>query len=138
MIIRTYTELRHYVTFEERFDYLSLDGVVGEATFGTERYLNQKFYHSSEWRDVRSFVRSRDLGFDLGAEDRPIRGTPLVHHMNPLTITDVIEVTKNLLDPEFLICTSHATHNAIHYGDKRQLPRPFVERKPGDTAPWRT
>lgn len=136
-MIRTYSELRHYATFEERFDYLSLAGVVGEVTFGSERRLNQGFYHSAEWRDVRSYVISRDLGFDLGAEDRPIRGRPAVHHMNPLTPTDIIEVTKNLMDPEFLISVSHNTHNAIHYGGRASLPTAWVERSPGDTLPWR-
>lgn len=135
---RSYSELRRLDTLEERFDYLSLGGIVGEETFGSERWVNQRFYHSREWRDVRNHVIVRDQGLDLGAPDTPIRGAPRIHHMNPLTIDDIENATENLLDPEFLISTALRTHNAIHYGDERQLPRPFVARSPGDTAPWRT
>lgn len=135
---RTYSELQHYDTLEERFDYLALGGSVGEMTFGSERWINQRFYHSSEWRDVRSYVISRDLGFDLGAMDWPIRGTILVHHMNPITLADIEESTENLLDPEFMVSVSLRIHNAIHYGDRSQLPTVWTPRRPGDTVPWRT
>jgi hypothetical protein len=135
-MIRTYTELELLDTLEERFDYLELGGTVGESTFGFDRWMNQLFYRSREWRQVRDHVIARDNGFDLGAEDAPILGAPTIHHMNPLTRHDIEEATDNLLDPEFLITTSLRVHNAIHYGDKGQLPRPFVERRPGDTKLW--
>lgn len=135
-MIRTYTELRRLPTLEEKFDYLELGGRIGESTFGFDRWINQQFYRSKEWKQIRTHVIARDLGFDLGAEDSPIRGAPVIHHMNPLTMEDIEEATDNLLDPEFLITTSLRTHNAIHYGDKQQLPRPLVERRPGDTKLW--
>jgi hypothetical protein len=135
-MIRSYSELRQLPTLADRYDYLRLGGVVGETTFGRERWVNQRFYRSREWRDIRDEVRARDLGDDLGTEDTPIRGAILIHHMNPLTIEDIEECTDNLLSPEFLISTSLRTHNAIHYGDEKQLPRPFVERTPGDTRLW--
>lgn len=135
-MIRTYSDLRYRPTLEERFDYLSLGGRVGESTFGFDRWINQQFYRSREWRLIRNHVIARDNGFDLGAEDAPLVGAHLIHHMNPLTLDDIEESTENLLDPEFLITTSLRTHNAIHYGDKRQLPRPFVDRTPGDTRLW--
>lgn len=132
MKIRTYTELSQLETLDERYDYLRLTGVVGETTFGSDRWMNQLFYRSAEWKQVRSYVIARDNGFDLGSTDFQIRGVPLIHHMNPITIDDIENSTDNLLDPEFLISTALRTHNAIHYGDKRQLPRPFIERQPGD------
>lgn len=135
-MMRTYTELCTYDTLEDRFDYLALDGSVGQATFGSERFLNQRFYHSREWYQVRSYVRARDEGYDLGVFDRPFKGKPIIHHMNPITMEDIEHATDNLLDPEFLITASLRTHNAIHYGNKEQLPRPFVERRPGDTLLW--
>lgn len=135
-MIRMYSDLRYRPTLEERFDYLSLGGRVGETTFGFDRWINQQFYRSREWRLIRNHVIARDNGFDLGAEDAPLVGAHLIHHMNPLTLDDIEEATENLLDPEFLITTSLRTHNAIHYGDKRQLPRPFVDRTPGDTRLW--
>ena len=134
--MRTYSELMHLHTLSDRFDYLELGGIVGETTFGFDRWINQQFYRSREWRQIRNHVIARDNGFDLGAEDAPLLGAHLIHHMNPLTLEDIEESTDNLLDPEFLITTSLRTHNAIHYGDKRQLPRPFVERTPGDTRLW--
>lgn len=137
MRIRTYTELSQLSTFEERYEYLALGGIVGESTFGFDRRMNQQFYRSREWRLIRSEVIARDLGFDLGDGDTPIRGPHLIHHMNPLTRTDIEEATENLLDPEFLICTALRTHNAIHYGDRSLLPQPLVERRPGDTVPWK-
>lgn len=136
MITRTYSELRRLETFLERFDYLQLSGSVGEATFGSERWLNQRFYRSTEWRRIRQHVIARDLGFDLGAEDSIIRGHPVIHHINPIQVSDFDDNPESLIDPEFLISTSHRTHNAIHYGDKESLPRPFVERTPGDTKLW--
>lgn len=135
-MIRTYSDLRRLQTLEERFDYLKLDGQIGTSTFGFERWVNQQFYHSREWREVRHHVIARDMGMDLGSEDVPIMGAHLIHHMNPITMKDFDESTENLLDPEFLITTALRTHNAIHYGDKRQLPQPFVERRPGDTKLW--
>lgn len=136
MTIRTYSELRQLGNLEERFDYLSLGGQVGVSTFGFDRWMNQQFYRSREWKLIRDEVIVRDDGMDLGAEDAPIRGAYIIHHMNPLTPNDIQESTENLLDPEFLITTSLRTHNAVHFGDKKQLPRPFVERRPGDTTLW--
>ena len=134
--IRTYSDLSQLPTLEERFDYLELGGIVGESTFGFDRWINQQFYRSHEWRNIRDHVIYRDEGFDLGSEDTPLRGVPVIHHMNPLTLADIEEGSDNLLDPEFLISTSLRTHNAIHFGNKEQLPRPFVERRPGDTRLW--
>jgi hypothetical protein len=135
-MIRTYTDLRRLPTLEDRFDYLELGGRVGESTFGFDRWINQQFYRSREWRLVRDHVLNRDQGLDLGAQDAPLFGPHLIHHMNPLTLDDFEESTENLIDPEFLITTSLRTHNAIHFGNKEQLPRPFVERRPGDTKLW--
>lgn len=135
-MIRTYTELSRLPTLSDRYDYLELGGRIGESTFGFDRWINQQFYRSREWKQVRTHVIARDLGFDLGAEDSPIMGAHLIHHMNPLTLEDIEDATDNLLDPEFLITTALRTHNAIHFGDKRLLPRPFVERTPGDTKLW--
>lgn len=136
MSIRTYTELSRLESIDDRFDYLALDGVVGEQTFGDERWVNQKFYHSTEWRRIRSYVIARDLGFDLGVENFDFRGAPLIHHMNPMSLQDIEDGTSNMLDPEFLITTSHRTHNAIHYGDRKQLLRPLAPRVSGDTRLW--
>ena len=136
-MIRTYSDLRSLSTLEERYEYLALRGVVGESTFGFDRWMNQLFYRSSEWRRVRDYVIARDEGFDLGIDDVPLRGVPYVHHMNSLTQQDIEDATDNMLDPEYLITCSLTTHNAIHYGDIRQLPQPYVERRPGDTVPWR-
>jgi hypothetical protein len=135
-MIRAYSDLQYMHTLEDRFDYLELGGRVGETTFGFDRWINQQFYRSREWRLIRHHVIARDNGFDLGAEDAPMVGAPIIHHMNPLTLEDIEESTENLLDPEFLITTSFRTHNAIHYGDKGLLPRPFVERTAGDTRLW--
>ena len=134
--IRTYTTLTTFDTLEKRFEYLELGGTIGETTFGFERWINQKFYTSREWRLLRQHVIARDLGCDLGIDGFPVVGTPIVHHMNPLTRTDVLEATENLMDPEFLICVALRTHNGIHYGDRNLLPKPFVERTPGDTDSW--
>ena len=136
--IRTYSELSKLKTFEERYEYLKLDGTVGEETFGFDRYLNQKFYQNDiEWKASRRKVIMRDLGCDLGIEGREIRGKIIVHHMNPITKYDLINRTKYLLDPEYLISTIDNTHNAIHYGDENLLMKGPVERTRNDTCPWR-
>ncbi len=135
--MRTYSELSRLRTIQERFEYLRLDGEVGDATFDDMRWLNQAFYHSREWRQMRQHVIARDLGMDLGTHDQPIRDKfPLIHHMNPITEEDIVEGTPNLLDAEFLICTGLRTHNAIHYGDERLIPQDYVERRPGDHLGW--
>lgn len=138
MNIKTYSELITLPTFEERYRYLKLDGVVGEETFGFDRYLNQEFYqHDREWKKVRDYVIIRDNGCDLGIEGREIRGKILVHHMNPITVEDIMRRSKWLLDPEYLICTVKNTHDAIHYGDERILIKDPIERRKNDTCPWR-
>jgi len=135
MRIRTYSELRRLDTLRDRFDYLKLSGRVGDATFGFDRYVNQLFYRSKEWRDVRSRVIARDLGCDLGIPDHEIHSGLYIHHMNPMTVDDIVRGDDSILDPEYLITTRLNTHNAIHYGDERQLPV-LVERRPGDTKLW--
>lgn len=134
---RSYTELLKLPTFKERFTYLDLTGMVGEATFGYDRYLNQILYHSRMWKDIRRFVIARDLGCDLGCEDMPIPGKILIHHMNPIDKLDISERSSLVIDPEYLICVSHETHNALHYGTLPPKADPWVERKPNDTIPWR-
>lgn len=136
-MIKTYSELITIPTFEGRFRYLKLDGVVGKSTFGFDRYLNQQFYTSKEWKRIRNEVILRDNGLDLGMEDHEIAGKIYIHHMNPILANDIVDRTRYLLDPEFLICVSHNTHNAIHYGDEGLLPKPLVERRPNDTCPWK-
>lgn len=136
-MIKTYSELITLPTFEERFKYLQLDGVVGKSTFGFDRYLNQQFYTSKDWKRVRKEIILRDNGLDLGVEDHEIAGKIYIHHMNPLMVRDLVDKTIYLLDPEFLICVSHNTHNAIHYGDDSLLPQPIIERRPNDTCPWK-
>lgn len=137
MSIRTYSELITIPTFEERYEYLRLDGKVGEETFGFDRYLNQIFYKSSEWLKIRDYVIIRDKGCDLAMEDREIYGRILVHHMNPIRIEDIMKRSKYLLDPEYLICTVKNTHDAIHYGDSSLLITAPIERTKNDTCPWR-
>ena len=137
MSIRTYSELIKLPTFEERFRYLSLEGIVGESTFGFDRYLNQVFYRSQRWKKIRDYVILRDNGCDLAMEGYEIYDKILVHHMNPITIQDIERESEYLIDPEFLICTVHNTHNAIHYGDESLLPILPVERRPNDTCPWK-
>lgn len=134
--VRSYSELRRLETFEERFDYLSLNGVVGEQTFGFDRWLNQEFYTSREWKNARHEVILRDMGCDLGIRGHEVAFGLLVHHMNPLSVRDIEAGESWIIDPEFLICTSKRTHNAIHYGDASLLPRPYVPRTPGDTSLW--
>lgn len=135
-MIRRYSELRRLETLEDRFNYLALHGQVGRETFGFDRYLNQGFYTSREWRHARTAVILRDMGCDLGIEGFEIHDRIYVHHMNPLAVKDIVEGDPSMLDPEFLIVVTHTTHNAIHYGNKDLLPRPPVERRPGDTKLW--
>lgn len=135
--IRTYSELICLPTFEERYQYLKLSGIVGESTFGFDRYLNQVLYHSQQWRSVRDKVIIRDNGCDLGVLGREIYERVLVHHMNPITIEDIELGSDYLFNPEFLITTTHNTHNAIHYGDQSLLITAPTERSKNDTCPWR-
>lgn len=135
-ITRSYTELLKFQTFEDRYEYLRLKGAVGEATFGSERYLNQDFYRSTQWKQVKNAVIARDLGMDLALEGHEIFDRIIVHHMNPMTVDAVAEGRAEILDPEFLVTTTHNTHNAIHYGSKSLLRQPLVERRRGDTKLW--
>lgn len=136
-IIRTYSELSRLKTFKERYEYLRLDGKVGEETFGFDRYLNQMFYKSSEWKSIRDFVIIRDNGCDLGIEGYEIHGKILIHHMNPISPEDIARRSDFLLKPEYLITTVLSTHNAIHYGDESLLIDLPPERTKNDTCPWR-
>ncbi len=136
-IIRTYSELCMLDTFEDRFEYLRLGGVVGQETFGFERYLNQVFYQSREWRTIRDQIILRDNGCDLGVEGYDIVGRIYVHHMNPITPDDIRNRSSFLLEPEFLICTSYDTHEAITFGDASLLIKTPIERTPYDTCPWK-
>lgn len=135
MKIRTYAELSQLETFEDRFEYLKLNGKVSETTFGFDRFLNQKFYKSPEWKRVRRQIIVRDMGCDLGIEGREIKSGIIIHHMNPITVSDIKEITEYLLNPDYLISTCHSTHNSIHYSDKPFTD--FVERSPNDTCPWK-
>ena len=137
MKIRTYSELIAFSTFEERFRYLKLTACVGDETFGFDRYLNQQFYHSAEWRSLRNEIIIRDNACDLGISDRELNKRIIIHHMNPITKNDLIHQTDYLLNPEYLICVSHKTHQAIHYGDESVLDDEVVERSKNDTCPWR-
>lgn len=138
MIIRTYSELVTLPTFEERFNYLKLDGKVGEETFGFDRYLNQQFYKNDpEWKEVRRYVIIRDNGCDLGIPGREIQKRILIHHMNPITKDDILRRSKFLLDPEYLISTVKNTHDAIHYGDESLLVLDPIVRCKNDTCPWK-
>ena len=132
----TYSELSRLTTFEERFEYLRITGSIGTATFGFDRYLNQRFYKSKAWQSSRNEVIIRDNGCDLGDPDREIFTKILIHHMNPIAPEDLEFFNPDILDPEFLITTSLPTHNAIHYGDDSQLPRQFTPRRAGDTKLW--
>lgn len=136
-MIRTHSELITHSTFEDRFEYLSLKGQVGQETFGFDRYLNQKFYRSREWKQIRDLVIVRDSGCDLGILGREIRSHIIIHHMNPLMLNDITDSTEYLLDPEYLICVSHNTHQAIHYGDASLLIADPVVRTKNDTCPWK-
>ena len=135
--IRTYSELIRLPTFEERFRYLKLDGLVGKDTFGFDRYLNQEFYRSKEWKEIRDFVIVRDNGCDLGMDGYEIVGRIYIHHMNPITVNDIVHSSDFLLNPDYLVCVSHNTHNAVHYGDENLLVTAPVERRRNDTCPWR-
>lgn len=135
-MIRTYSELITLPTFNERFKYLKLDGKVGKTTFGSDRFLNQIFYQSYEWRKVRNEIIVRDLGCDLGIEGLDIHSKILIHHMNPISAKDLTDRSDFLMNPEYLICTCKRTHDAIHYGDESVLCEEPVMRKPGDTCPW--
>lgn len=137
MSIKTYSELIRLPTFENRFEYLKLKGSVGKDTFGHDRYLNQVFYSSMEWRRLRDEIIIRDNGCDLGIEGREIGGKIYIHHLNPLGTNDILTHSEYLVNPEYLICVSFETHNAIHYGDINLLPRDPIERKRNDTCPWR-
>ena len=135
-MIKTYSELLKLPTFMERFEYLKLDGIVGQETFGFDRYLNQVFYRSKEWKRIRDTVIARDLGCDLGIEGREIYGRVLIHHMNPITLRQINDRDLSILDPEFLITTCKRTHDAIHYSDSNILYQEPVERVSGDTKLW--
>ena len=135
-MIRTYSELRRLDEFEERWRYLALRGGVGVSTFGYDRYINQRFYTSTQWRQLRNHVVSRDLGCDLGVEGYEIHRGILIHHMNPIDVDNIAHGDSSILDPEFLITTTLRTHNAIHYGDEKLLPHPFKPRSRGDTKLW--
>lgn len=135
--IKTYSELRRLETFEERYHYLAMRGSIGLATFGFDRWINQRFYKSREWQDARDFVITRDNGCDLGIPGYEIHSGLLVHHMNAVKLVDISEGEDWIVDPNFLITTSLRTHNAIHYGDESLLPRGPIERTAGDTTLWR-
>lgn len=137
MSIRTYLELVALPTFEERYRYLRLKGAVGEESFGYDRYLNQLFYRSQKWKSIRDSVIIRDNGCDLGVEGYEIYGRILIHHMNPITLKDIEQENDFLLNPDYLISTTHNTHNAIHYGDESLLITAPIERTKNDTCPWK-
>lgn len=136
-MMRSYTELSKIPDYKERFLYLKLDGTVGRETFGYDRYLNQMFYHSYEWKQVRKKVLMRDNGGDMGLEEYPIKGQIFVHHMNPISLKDIDDRVEDILNPEYLICVSSDTHNAIHYGAEDILVnRDPIIRSKNDTVPW--
>ena len=137
MSIRTYSELILLPTFEERFKYLQLNGRIGDDTFGFDRYINQNFYKSAEWKRIRDQIIIRDNGCDLALEGYEIYGRILIHHMNPITVKDVELSTEYLMNPEYLICVTHNTHNAIHYGNEKLLMKGPVVRTKNDTCPWK-
>lgn len=135
--IKTYSEMILLPTFLERFKYLQIGGTVGAETFGFDRYLNQSLYRTAEWKRFRNEIIVRDNGCDLGCDDRTIYGKILVHHINPLTVEDIVNRHSCVFDPDNVICVSLDTHNAIHYGDEELLMLGPIERKPNDTCPWR-
>ena len=137
MTIRTYSELMKLDNFIDRYNYLKLGGKVGEETFGFDRYLNQQFYKSKEWLRLRDEIIIRDNACDLGIPDREIPSRIIIHHMNPITKNDIINQTEFLLNPEYMICVTKRTHDAIHYGDESLLFTGLVERTKNDTCPWR-
>lgn len=136
MMSKSYSELATLETFEERFEYLKLSGGVGRATFGFDRHINQQFYNSKEWEDVRQYVIFRDNGCDLGIIGYEIHTGPLIHHMNPMSVDDILHKEIWILDPEYLVLTTHQTHNDIHFGTKSLLPKIVAQRTPGDTNLW--
>lgn len=136
-MIRTYSELIRLPTFKERYEYLKLNGTIGTDTFGFDRYINQEFYNSKEWKRIRDQVIFRDLGCDLGVEGFEIAGKVIIHHINPIRKEDIFDVTDYLMNPEYLITTTLRTHNAIHYGDDSLLPKEPITRRPNDACPWR-
>ena len=137
-MIRTYSELITIPTFEERFDYLKLNGLIGMETFGSDRYLNQALYRSPEWKAFRNRIVIRDNGCDLAFQDRGIYGNILIHHLNPITAEDILSRSPVLFDPNNVVCVCLNTHNAIHYGDASLLvPSNPTERTPNDTCPWK-
>lgn len=137
MMNRSYTELKQYDSFLDRYKYLKLVGQVGVDTFGLDRYINQMLYRSSKWQKARRGVIIRDEGCDLGVKGYDVNDKIIVHHMNPLTLEDIEEDRDWIYDPEYLICTSFRTHNAIHYGDEQLLPKLPIERSRNDTCPWK-
>lgn len=137
-MIRTYTELSKLKTFEERLEYLKLDNSVGWQTFGGHRWINQQFYNSPEWRRIRRKVILRDKACDLGLDGYELNSHIVIHHMNPLLLDDLVDRTDYLLNPEYLICCSHQTHNLIHYGNIKGTIKPIADRFPDDQCPWRT
>ena len=136
MMTRTYLEMVRFDSFEERFEYLKLGGGVGRSTFGFDRYINQQFYASREWKDIRNYVILRDNGCDLGVDGYEIHDSPLIHHINPMVPEDIVHGETWILDPEFLITTTHNTHNAIHYGGENRMPKVVAERSLNDTKLW--
>ena len=137
MKLKSYRNLILLPTFEERYEYLKIQGVVGESLFGFDRYMNQEFYTSKEWRQFRNHIITRDEGCDLGMRNYPIGGRVIIHHINPLTIADFENSSDALFDPDNVICVSDNTHQAIHFGDETLLPATPLERRPNDTCPWR-
>lgn len=136
-MVRRYSELIQIKDYYDRFNYLKLDSAIGELTFGYERYLNQELYRSTYWRnEIRPKIIARDDGNDMGHEDFPIAGNIIIHHINPITVDMIIKGDSRVYDPENLICVSTLTHNAIHYGSLKSLPKPYVERQEGDTHLW--
>lgn len=135
--IKTYSELIQFKTFEERFNYLKIDGIIGQETFGFDRYLNQIFYTSPEWRKLRNKIIIRDNGCDLAVPGLEIIGKIFIHHINPISKDDIISRSDYLMNPEYLICSSKSTHDAIHYGNTNLLPKGPITRTKNDTCPWR-
>ena len=136
-MIRTYPEMMSFDSFYDRFNYLNLSGQVGKDTFGYDRYLNQAFYKSAEWQRLRNEIILRDEGCDLAHPDYQIVGRVYIHHLNPVTKKDVLDRSDLLLNPEYLVCVSYDTHQAIHYGDENLLQPDLIIRRPDDTCPWR-
>ena len=134
---KSYHEMVKLKTFKERYEYLKLSGRIGNVTFGCDRYLNQVFYNSKEWKNFRNQIIIRDNGCDLGIDGRIITGKLLIHHINPITKKDILNRSDLLFDEDNVICVSHMTHEAIHYGDSSLLLEDYIPRRPNDTIPWR-